>query len=211
MASGYHKILAGEKPPAATINDFWSKQVTMKYGTAAARTADADLTAALREGMASYTDDNDRWWGYNGTAWVLLGWGSAAGRPGVILTDTAQAIATATPTDITWTDAEVNDPDGWISGGSATLTVPAGWGGQYMVSYVGGWSATPGALAGMTCLVNGAGGYDSGGGGAFATFGHLIAFVRTFAAGDTLKFQCYQSSGSSRNVNSRLEIARFGI
>jgi len=36
-------------------------------------------------------------------------------------------------------------------------------------------------------------------------------FARTFIAGDTLKFQVYQSSGAAVNLTSRLEIARVGV
>lgn len=127
---------------------------------------------------------------------------------GVLLTDTTQPISTATVSDITWSDAEVSDPDNWISGGIATLTVPAGKGMRYIVSYVGHWSASPtGTFAGITCYINGVGRYDTTGQSAFATYDHVLTFVRTLAAGDTLKFVCYQDSGSTRNLDSRLEIA----
>src|SRR5512143_2920931 len=100
--------------------------------------ANIQCTSATRptgvEGMCIYETDTDRHWVYSGSAWVFMGWYSTAGRPGVILTDAAQTLVSATPTDITW-GTEVSDVDGWTSGGSATLTVPTGWDGQYVISY----------------------------------------------------------------------------
>lgn len=72
MASGYHGVIAGEKPPAATINDFWSKQANMVYTSAAVRSADAGLTAVLREGMISYLLDVNSLQLYDGAAWVTI-------------------------------------------------------------------------------------------------------------------------------------------
>lgn len=125
---------------------------------------------------------------------------------GVILTKSAQPITTATVTDLIW-DTEVSDIDGWTAGGIATLTVPTGKGMRYGVCYSGSWPADPGTLAGMTCLVNGSGLYDSSGKSAFGTYVNIISFIRTLAAGDTLKFRCYQNSGIDKNLTSRLEIA----
>lgn len=59
MANGYHKFVAGEKPPAATLNDYLAKQALLKYGSAALRNADATLSADCREGMVSYQDDTN--------------------------------------------------------------------------------------------------------------------------------------------------------
>lgn len=56
-----------------TFLDENSKQVVMKYATAAARTADAALTAALREGMVSYLDDLNVLQVYTGSTWSTVG------------------------------------------------------------------------------------------------------------------------------------------
>lgn len=127
------------------------------------------------------------------------------GRPGVLLTD-SQTITTATPTDITW-GVEVSDPDGWTSGGSATLTVPAGMDGRYIVSFVGGWiGGAPGTTPGISCSIGGVRTYDTGGISAFASYNHTLTFVRTFVAGNTLKFECFHNAGANRDLGSRLEI-----
>lgn len=125
---------------------------------------------------------------------------------GVLLTDAAQTVVTATPTDITW-GTEVSDPDGWTSGGSATLTVPAGKGGRYIITYSGSWSATPGTTPGINCTINTVISYEVPGPPVFAGYLQNLTFIKTFAAGDTLKFQCYHNAGSDRNITSRLEIA----
>lgn len=126
-----------------------------------------------------------------------------SGRSSVILTDAAQAIANATVTDITW-GTEVSDPDGWTSGGSATLTVPPTFGSRYHVCYTGQWSASVGASAGVACLYNGVTFYAVMHGGLWNV--STLDFLRTMAAGDTLKFQVFQSNGAPVNVTSRLEL-----
>ena len=52
------------------LDDYVGKQVVLKYASAAARDADATLTAARREGMVCYLDDTDVLSYYNGSAWV---------------------------------------------------------------------------------------------------------------------------------------------
>lgn len=55
------------------LDDLIGKQVVLKYASAAARTADAALTAALREGMVSYLDDLNVLQVYSGSAWSTIG------------------------------------------------------------------------------------------------------------------------------------------
>lgn len=121
----------------------------------------------------------------------------------VILTDAAQPINTATVTDITW-GTEVTDPDGWTSGGTATLTVPAGKAGLYIVSYTAQWASTIGALNGVQIT---AGGLTYAGTDANLWNVSTVTFIRTLAVGDTIKVSVYQNAAGTINVNSRLEIA----
>lgn len=123
---------------------------------------------------------------------------------GVLLTDAAQSSATTATTDITW-GTEVSDPDGWISGGIATLTVPAGKGGRYSVTFHSISNLSPGS-ASACCYINGTPSYVNLFAGIFADVVN-ISFIRTLVAGDTLKFAVYQTSGASRDFTSRLEIA----
>lgn len=125
----------------------------------------------------------------------------------VILTDAGQTITTATPTDITW-GTEVSDPDGWTSGGSATLTCPTGKAGRYSVSYVGQWASNPGASNYVSAQINSVATYS----GSVNTLVNeaTIAFDRAFAAGDTLTFQVYFAAGGFINIASRLELSWLG-
>jgi hypothetical protein len=127
---------------------------------------------------------------------------------GVLLTDTVQTFATATPADITWS-SEIYDPDGWIPAGGATLTVPAGKAGRYLISYIGNWSAAPGTTPGISCIINGTIGIspEATGVPAFASFSQTITFIFTLSVGTTLKFQGFHNAGSNRDLVSRLEIA----
>lgn len=126
---------------------------------------------------------------------------------GVWLTSVMTGIATATAVDITW-DTEVLDVDSWHAPSSATLIVPAGKGGRYIVTYYGNWSSGPGASPSLVCLVNGSGNYENlGSSPPFTYWAPNLTFIRTLAAGDTIKFSIYQNSGSARNLTSRLEIA----
>lgn len=159
------------------------------------------------EGRIIYETDTDRIYVYV-SAWVLIGWGTSTARPWVSLTDAAQSIGTGSATDITW-GTEVADPDGWTSGGSATLTVPTGFDGLYVVSYSGSWaSASLGTSPGVFIFHNG--GNIAGANG--VTFGqvHSVNTVLALAATDTLKVQAYQNSGGSVNITSTLRVVRLG-
>jgi len=160
------------------------------------------------EGRIIYETDTDRIYVYDGSAWVLIGWGTATARPWVSLTDAAQSIATATATDITW-GTEVADPDGWHSGGSATLTTPTGFDGPHLVTASVGWaSATLGTTPGVFLIVNGVNVAAANG----PTFGqvHTVSALVALAATDTLKVQAYQNSGGSVNATSTLTLVRLG-
>jgi len=160
------------------------------------------------EGRRIYETDTDREWVYNNSAWVLAGWGTAAARPGVLLTDAAQSIGTASLTDITW-GTEVSDVDGWTSGGSATLTVPTGWDGQYSITFSGVWGSTSlGTVPQLVILVAGAA--AGGAGGLVASGVHSCTITRTLAATDTVKCQVYQNSGGNVDFTGRLEIVWLG-
>lgn len=163
--------------------------------------------ADLYEGLEIYETDTDRRWMYTGAAWQFVGWATTAARPGVILTDAAQTFTTASIADITW-GTEVQDVDGWTSGGSATLTVPSGWAGRITVCCTGTWSALPGAGSHLVGLVNGT--YLYGASCPSKATQATLTFTHTVAAGDTIKIQGYQESGSNKDFVSRLEITWHG-
>lgn len=68
----YKDFSNGVALPETDLDEL-SKQTVMKYASAAARTADAALTAALREGMFSYLDDLNVYQVYTGAAWSTIG------------------------------------------------------------------------------------------------------------------------------------------
>lgn len=188
-----------------------------------ARDADGDeLDRATRDGLADLKRLHISRWGRiphlatdptsppDGSVWLRSDINQVRYRANgttvgsvVALTDAAQTITTSSVTDITW-GTEVVDPDGWVSGGSGTLTVPAGKGGRYIVSYTGTWSASPTAI--IFGAINGTALYASPAADA-VVFISTLTFMRTFAAADTLIIRAFQTSGSNKDVVSRLEIA----
>lgn len=123
---------------------------------------------------------------------------------GVILTDSIQSIPVSSVTLITW-GTEVSDPDGWISGGGGTLTVPSGKGGRYIVTFSVAWVSSPGTLHGALCNLNTVSTWSSSDSGLFSP--ETLTFMRTLVAGDTLDFYAFQNSAAAVNATSRLEIA----
>jgi hypothetical protein len=190
------------------------ERVTFDYYAATTTARDALPTALLEIGTVVHVGTSSgtttampRIYTWDGAAWVFTGWWAPAGRPGVTLTDAAQTIATATATDVTW-GTEVRDFDGWTSGGSATLTVPTGWGGQYMVTFSVAWSAGTGAGPAVWAVINGTPAYAENGPTSVAM--HTVSFTRTLAAADTLLFRVFQNSGGNADAVSRLEIVWVG-
>ena len=129
---------------------------------------------------------------------------------GVVLTDAAQTITTGTITDITW-GTEVSDPDGWTSGGSATLTVPSGKGGRYALYYRGVWSANPVSTAATFLIAGVAEAPATHYSWSAANYMNCLQIaVRTLVVGDTIKVSLFQASGSNKDIVSLLEIIWLG-
>lgn len=187
-----------------TMADQIEKKLWMRFASIVVR--DATITSP-EEGMVAVITADDRWWIYSGSAWVFGGNYTSTSRSGVILTDVAQTIGTGVPADITWT-TEVSDVDGWTSGGSATLTVPTGWDGRYIITYQGTWTSSVTASS-CSLFVNGAsvaiGSPDA------ATWNrNTLTILQTLAAADTVKIQVLHASGVNKDVSSRLEVAWLG-
>ena len=159
------------------------------------------------EGRLIYETDTDRMWVYSGSAWVFQNYFSTAGRPGVILTDAAQTISSGSTADILW-GTEVSDVDGWTSGGSATLTVPTGWDGRYVISYQGAWQTAATGNTGASILINGANASANSTDPSFSIINNT--FVRALAATDTIKVSVIHNTGANRDIVSRLEITWLG-
>lgn len=205
MANGDHDWTTGEIVTAANVDDYLMLQAVQKFATATAR--DTALTSRKREGMVAYTDDTDRYWSYNGTAWVLIGWNTSAGRPGVALTDVTQTINNNTLTDITW-GTEVLDVDGWTSGGSATLTVPTALDGLYLITFNAAWSTS--ALGTAPYIIINAGGLTYIESGLNDLGRHTVSALVPLAATNTVVCQAKQASGVGVTISCRLDITWIG-
>ena len=198
--------------------DFTSKfTVVVNHGATAATTrvgtaacfwiGSVDPTNAVNNDRL-YRTDTTAYYVRVGGAWVESGssrYVSVSG--GVLLTSAATTVATTAAVDVPW-DTEVSDPDGWHVAASTTLIVPTGRAGRYAVTYSGKWSSGLTGFA-IACSINGTAVYEQSI-GTTANFTYsvpVLTFIRTFAAGDTIKFTANQASGSSNNIVSRLEIA----
>lgn len=114
------------------FDTYLQQQTVMVFASTAAR--DTALSAVLAEGMTCYVTATDRYYTYTGSAWVVTGASTATGRVGCSLSRAAnQSISNATDTAIIW-DTEAADTDGFITVSNATVTVPTGMGGLYMIT-----------------------------------------------------------------------------
>jgi hypothetical protein len=91
---GFKNFVTGNTLPETDLDDFLAAQVVMRYASAAARDADAVLTAAIREGMVAYLVDTDVLAYYNGTAWVEFFRGTAFSSSDPILNQSANVTYT---------------------------------------------------------------------------------------------------------------------
>lgn len=148
-----------------------------------------------QNGMSIYETDTHRAWVYD-SGWMLIGWGTLAGRPGVgVVRASNLTVSNGAVTDVTYT-SETWDPDGWTSAGSATMTVPTGWTGLYAVSFRGSFASNP---ACWTILnINGTNYAESYAGA--ATGNISLANTVSLTQGDTLRLQVFQSSGVAQTL-----------
>lgn len=148
--AGYQEVVAGTAGLSALANETWSKQVVMRFATAAAR--DTALATVKTAGMVTEQLDTGQVTTYNGTAWVVTGWFLAGGRVECRIAHAGalQSIGAGATANISW-DTEYNDPYAFIGVPSATITVPVGLGGAYAIS--GAVSAASAMSGGGTASV----------------------------------------------------------
>ena len=77
--AGYKLFNTGDVLTAAQVQNYLQNQSVMFFADAATRDADAELTAALTEGMFCYLADTDTTLYYDGTAWQSFGTGDVTG------------------------------------------------------------------------------------------------------------------------------------
>jgi len=188
------------------------------------------MTAAERasvvpvEGQLVYVSDEDRFYVYDGSGWVRVGWGATTtGRTGCAVKRTAnQSIATgATRAEITF-DGEDFDSDGFFTASSTDITIPAGLGGIYAVQFQVTWASSPGttALTRARIIPSGATSYNviDGDASQYQVYNYGGTNVVTggsgtwvFGAGDKITLTVAQGSGGSINVTATMSIYRIGV
>lgn len=130
-------------------------------------------------------------------------------RTGVILTDAAQTITTATYTDITW-GSETSDVDAWHAASNKKVIVPAGFAGRYAVRYKGAWSVAPTGNVYGSLHINGVHQISAPLVAWYEQGIYINIAVITLAAADELVFSVYHASGANRDIVSTLEIIWLG-
>lgn len=214
--------LISNQTAGGTASSSWANSIrdaSVMQVTAAER---ASIVAV--EGQLCYVSDEDRFYVYNGSAWVRVGWGSTTtGRTGCAVKRTAnQSIASsATRAEISF-DGEDFDSDGFFSATSTNITIPTGLGGIYAVQFQVIWASTPGTTCSTRARIvpNGASVYavidgDAANhqvynyGGTSTVTGGSGTWV--FAAGDVITLTVSQTSGGAINVTANMSIYRIGV
>jgi hypothetical protein len=150
------------------------------------------------EGQEIYETDTDRILVYNG-GWVRTGYTSSAGRTGATGTRSSgtQAVANNTVVDVTL-PTETFDSDGYMTAGGTTMTIPSGLDGLYIASCkVALPTPAAGNWIGFVFTGTGAGTYIAN---PLSNSGLIISWNGRLVAGDTIKAQMYQISGSPVNI-----------
>lgn len=185
----------------------------------------ASITAV--EGQLVYITDEDRFYVYSGSAWSPVGLAaSATGRTGgrwSIPSGTPQSFTTGTAAFMSWT-TEAADSDGFLAVPSTTFTVPAGLGGQYVVSCSLIWSGDPtGNTVGggasnnaSTLIVWNIGGVEYttncevSKGSVYSNRTGVTGFA-ILAATDSFQIRARQPSGGTLTAYGFLNVARIGV
>lgn len=197
MGLGYMNFIAGAVLTEAQVDGYLMRQTVMTFASAAAR--DSALSGVLDEGMYAYTEDNDRTWHYNGSAWFPVG-----GRVGCEAYELTQSCANGVNTAVNF-DTESWDTDAFHSGTSTNVTIPSGLGGIYLVSGRCQASTTLGGSgAAVSILVDGAAiaaGYVPAG----FTQGSVTNVVE-LSVGRVLTLAIFNGHGSTINYSGTLSV-----
>lgn len=163
------------------------------------------LPSPPHEGQVIYETNTDRLMLYDGTSWVRLAPGTAAGRTGVRLRRAAnQSISSGSPTAISW-DTEEFDSDGFIAVTSTTATVPTGLSGVYAITVS---LASGTAITDVRAFIDlNAGGlvYRQAIGSKGEDSGSVCAVVDLLDA-DSISAAFFQNTGGSVNVTGRMKV-----
>jgi hypothetical protein len=202
-----------------TIDPAWGNAIrsaTVQVTTSGARPSPAT------EGMFVYETDTDRFMIYDGAAWVRVAAGATAGRTGCTIRKTGNvSVNNGANVVVTWT-AEDYDSDGFIAVSSSTVTIPAGLGGLYAVSFSVLFDMTSlatigtGITATLSGTIRGYHGSVLGGNNTVTSTGTIrtsgMSIVLPMAAADTLSFSAIHSYGSAINLTgAHATVYRIGV
>lgn len=129
--------------------------------------------------------------------------GSPPRRHGGKWTRASQAVATSTPTLVSFT-VEVDDTESWATVPFTTLTVPLA--GLYAVSASASALGAPGT-AGTLRITTGSENHDASSNGWAGTAS--LGIVTYLAAGTGISVTVFHATGVSQNVAARLEVHRL--
>jgi hypothetical protein len=140
---------------------------------------------------------------YDGSAWQRVAWSTSAGRTGWRLRRAAnQSIPNTTPTDISW-DTEDTDTDGFITVTAATITVPTGLGGLYVIgATLSGPSWVQNAGYTGRVIVDGTGYALPASGAGEPAVNAPAGMFFPLNAGSTVTVRMTQTSGSAQNFTA---------
>lgn len=214
--------LISNQTAGGTASSSWANAIrdaSVMQVTAAER---ASITAV--EGQLCYVTDEDRFYVYNGSAWVRVGWGSTTtGRTGCAVKRTAnQSIPSQVArTEISF-DGEDFDSDGFFAPTSTDITIPANLAGLYAVWFRVQWATSPGttSLTRARIIPSGATSYTTIDGDAsnyqVYTYGGSLPVtgggaVLALGVGDVVSLTVGQGSGGAINVTAQMSVYRIGV
>jgi hypothetical protein len=201
----YTTIVAGTTITASWANASVRDQVISPFADSSARSS--AITAPV-EGMMSYLTGTDRFEGYQGSAWERCAWLTSTGRTGGIWSRSAtQSINNITVTDISW-DTESADSDSFLAITGATLTIPSGLGGIYIVCSRGAYSSSTTGV--NFCRITMGGTTFEQPGTESVTGFTTITAMAARAAANTIKVSLYHTNGGAITWTGNLWVFRMG-
>lgn len=194
--------------PGSGVNSPWAQQITNRIVQRFANEA-AVLGWAAAKGSQAFALDTGRHYERCTVAgadtWVRTGWSQVEGRTWYNANGAAGSVPTGTPTAVTWN--ETADSDNFAGPGATTITIPAGLGGLYLVTFVAQMAGA--TAAGLVRLTMPGRNYDAPIGSA-GQIGTVTALV-PLAAAATFQAQIFHTQGTAVNITAAvLTVARVG-
>lgn len=202
----YTTLVAGTTITAAWANASVRDQVVTPFADSSARSS---AIGSPIEGMLTHLTGTDRFEGYNGSTWERVGWTTTTGRTGGIWSRAAnQSINNITVTDISW-DTESADSDSFLAITGATLTIPSGLGGIYLVCARVAYASSTLNENFMRITMGGTTWDNSC--PPTTTGIQSITAMAALIATNTIKVSTFHSNGGALNLTGNLWVFRMGV